>query len=217
MELMAGTAVTKLIPTLSQADRDHIGTHILGLCFREVAQFRFMQTDPNWTNFLWNATDRKIELLDFGATRAFPKAFIATYTDLLKSAAANDRKKLVELSIKLGYLTGLETPAMTDAHITSILTLAEPFSKAAPDLYDFRDQTVTDRVKAQIPLMIRERLSPPPEETYSLHRKLSGAFLLCARLGSRVECRKIFEEALEGDVVAEGELGVGEFEGVDRM
>ena len=80
MELMSGIAVTKLIPTLSQEDRDYIGTHILALCFREVAQFRFMQTDPNWTNFLWNAQDRKIELLDFGASRAFPRKFIEKYT-----------------------------------------------------------------------------------------------------------------------------------------
>lgn len=79
----------------------------------------------------------------------------------------------------------------------SILTLAEPFAKTAPEVYDFRDQTVTDRVREFIPLMIRERLTPPPEETYSLHRKLSGAFLMCARLGSRVPCRGIFEEVLE--------------------
>jgi len=45
--------------------------------------------------------------------------------------------------------------------------------------------------------MIRERLTPPPEETYSLHRKLSGAFLLCARLGSRVRCRELFENSMK--------------------
>ena len=100
------------------------------------------------------------------------------------------------MSIKLGYLTGLESEAMTKAHVSSILALAEPFSINAPEIYDFNNQTVTERVKAQIPLMIRERLAPPPEETYSLHRKLSGAFLLCARLGSRVPCRKIFDEAI---------------------
>jgi len=40
-------------------------------------------------------------------------------------------------------------------------------------------------------------LAPPPEETYSLHRKLSGAFLLCARLGSRVRTRELFADAVE--------------------
>ncbi|KAI5854626.1 ABC1 family-domain-containing protein [Tricharina praecox] len=196
MEMMQGVAVTKTIKNLSQEERDFIGTQILGLCFREVARYRFMQTDPNWTNFLWNAADKKIELLDFGASREFSADFTALYTSILRAASRKDLSALRTLSVQLGYLTGLESSAMTQAHVTSILTLAEPFSKDAPEIYDFSQQTVTDRVKEQIPLMIRERLAPPPEETYSLHRKLSGAFLLCARLGSRVRCREIFEEAV---------------------
>ena len=85
---------------------------------------------------------------------------------------------------------------MVDAHLSSMTTLAEPFMLSSPDLYDFSNQTITDRVRALIPLMIRERLAPPPEETYSLHRKLSGAFLLCARLGSAVPCKQLFADAV---------------------
>jgi aarF domain-containing kinase len=86
---------------------------------------------------------------------------------------------------------------MVDAHVSSILTLAEPFMDSSPDVYDFQDQTITDRVRDLIPVMIRGRLAPPPEETYSLHRKLSGAFLLCARLGSKVRCKELFKDAME--------------------
>jgi aarF domain-containing kinase len=85
---------------------------------------------------------------------------------------------------------------MLDAHIMSILTLAEPFRDSSPEVYDFKEQTITERVKSLIPVMVQERLAPPPEETYSLHRKLSGAFLLCARLGSRVRCRDMFQHAM---------------------
>jgi aarF domain-containing kinase len=46
--------------------------------------------------------------------------------------------------------------------------------------------------------MLRERLTPPPVETYSLNRKLSGSFLLCARLGSRVDAMAIWREATRG-------------------
>lgn len=197
MERMRGVSVTRALPSLTQPDRDFIGTHILGLCFRELAVFRFMQTDPNWTNFLWDPVDRRIELLDFGASREYSAPFVDTYTATLRAAAQGDVARVRTLSQELGYLTGLESEVMTRAHIDSIMTLAEPFSGTAPEIYDFRDQTVTERVRAQIPLMIRERLSPPPEETYSLHRKLSGAFLLCARLGARVPCRRIFDEAFE--------------------
>lgn len=196
MDFLPGSAVTR-IATFTQRQKDWIGTQLLRLCLREITEFRFMQTDPNWTNFLYNAASDKLELLDFGASREFPRAFVDHYVHLLAAASRSDRAKVKQLSEDLGYLTGLESKAMLDAHIGSVLTLAEPFLDSAPEVYDFHDQTITERVKGFIPVMLKERLAPPPEETYSLHRKLSGAFLLCARLGSRVRCRDLFQEALE--------------------
>ncbi|PVI03462.1 ubiquinone biosynthesis protein coq-8 [Periconia macrospinosa] len=195
-EFVTGTGVAKL-PSLSQEKRDWIGTQILRLSLREIVEFKFMQTDPNWTNFLYNEKDHKIELLDFGASRAYPDEFVDPYVNILIAASKNDKTAIRDLSIKLGYLTGAESSTMVDAHVQSVLTLAEPFSSNGPEVYDFRDQTITDRVRSLIPVMVNERLAPPPEETYSLHRKLSGAFLLCARLGSRVPCRELFENAIE--------------------
>lgn len=195
MERMDGVAVTK-IQNFTQAQKDWIGTQILRLCLREITEFKFMQTDPNWTNFLYNASTNKLELLDFGASREFPDQFVDLYIRNLDAASRQDRNACRDFSIQLGYLTGYESKAMLNAHIDSVMTLAEPFMDYAPDVYDFEDQTITDRVRALIPVMLRERLAPPPEETYSLHRKLSGAFLLCARLGSRVKCKELFEHAL---------------------
>ncbi|KAK3366033.1 nuclear protein Es2-domain-containing protein [Lasiosphaeria ovina] len=195
MEFMDGVGVTR-VKSFTQEQRDWIGTQILRLCLREITEFKFMQTDPNWTNFLYNAERNTLELLDFGASREYPDEFIVRYVQLLEAASRSDREQVKTLSEQLGYLTGHESRAMLDAHITSVTTLAEPFLQSAPELYDFQDQTITERVKAQIPVMIHERLAPPPEETYSLHRKLSGAFLLCARLGSKVRCRELFEQAL---------------------
>lgn len=195
-EFMVGTAVTKM-NDLSQHDRDWVGTQILRLCLRELMEWQFMQTDPNWTNFLYNRESQKLELLDFGASRGFPMKFVDPYVNLLIAASKNDRQRCWDLSIELGYLTGQEGKDMVKAHVDSIMTLAEPFVENAPEVYDFEDQTITDRVRANIGLMLQERLAPPPEETYSLHRKLSGAFLLCARLKSKVRAREMFADAVE--------------------
>ena len=198
MSRLGGVPATR-ITDLTQQEKDHIGEEILRLSLREIAQFRFMQTDPNWSNFLWNRETGKIELLDFGACRAYPEEFVQTYVALLRAARRRDKAACEKLSIQLGYLTGLESSQMTNAHVQSMLILAEPFIGGAEEdeRYDFGSQTITERVKSLIPLMVRERLTPPPEETYSLHRKLSGAFLLCARLGSKVRCARVFEQEME--------------------
>jgi len=84
---------------------------------------------------------------------------------------------------------------MIDAHTEAVMILGEPFAK--DEVFDFRKQNISDRVQKLIPIMLRHRLKPPPDESYSLHRKLSGAFLLCAKLGAKINCKKIFDESLE--------------------
>ena len=37
-----------------------ISLRILGLCLRELFQFRLMQTDPNWSNFYYNEDNNKV-------------------------------------------------------------------------------------------------------------------------------------------------------------
>lgn len=83
---------------------------------------------------------------------------------------------------------------MEEAHVDSVMILGEAF-KEGGDLYDFGHQDISPRVQKMISVMLEHRLCPPPEEVYSLHRKLSGVFLLCTKLKSRVDCTSIFEEA----------------------
>ncbi|KAK4046363.1 hypothetical protein OIO90_006585 [Microbotryomycetes sp. JL221] len=182
----------------SQERRDWIGATVLELCLRELFQFRMMQTDPNWSNFLYNEKLNKIELIDFGATRHYSVEFINNYKALLTASVAKDRNECVRLSRELGYFTGEENELMINAHLASLFALAVPFSKDAPSPFPFGElgPQITSQVRAQIPIMLKHRLSPPPAETYSLNRKLSGAFLLCERLGSRVDAEGLLQDIM---------------------
>ncbi|BGP35213.1 hypothetical protein JCM10296v2_007045 [Rhodotorula toruloides] len=193
---------------LDQATRDEIGTRVMQLCMYELFDFRFMQTDPNWSNFLYNPRTRKaattpdildmpqLELVDFGATREYSADFMRVYGDLLDAAIAENRDEAIQLSQELGYLTGEEGTAMVDAHLESLFALATPFRDSAPPPFPFGTlgPPITARIRQQIPIMLKHRLKPPPEETYSLNRKLSGAFLLCERLDSHVPVGKLYRE-----------------------
>ena len=83
---------------------------------------------------------------------------------------------------------------MLSAHLASLYALATPFRPSSPNPFPFGDlgPPITASIRAQIPIMLKHRLTPPPQETYSLNRKLSGAFLLCERLESRVAASVIF-------------------------
>ncbi|KAL3230084.1 hypothetical protein RNJ44_01447 [Nakaseomyces bracarensis] len=193
MSRMEGTEIMHLKEEQNtQEIKNFISENIMRLCLEEIAVFEYMQTDPNWANFLYNGKTGKIELLDFGASRPFPSEFIDKYRKLLTYATRDDREGAYQMSKELGYLTGLESQAMKDAHVDSVMTLGEPFRGSIDQAFDFSNQTVSDRIRGNIGLMVNERLCPPPEETYSLHRKFSGIFLLCARMGASVHCAELF-------------------------
>lgn len=48
--------------------------------------------------------------------------------------------------------------------------------------------------------------SPPPEEVYTLHRKLAGAYMLCIKLGAVVRCRDMLEDIVANHVFEDGLL-----------
>ena len=125
--------------------------------FRELFLHRYMQTDPNWANFLFNPETNKIGLLDFGATREFGVDFVNTYFKIIDAAARKDRESVLKWSREIGFLTGSESKAMNEAHVNSVMLLAVPFHNDA--IFDFGKQTITQEIQVAWDFLFHQKCS----------------------------------------------------------
>ncbi|KAL6223320.1 hypothetical protein ACLB2K_006707 [Fragaria x ananassa] len=193
-EFVSGIPIDK-VALLNQETRNYVGRKLLELTLKELFVFRFMQTDPNWSNFLYDEATNTINLIDFGAARDYPKTFVDDYLRMVVACANGDRYTVIEMSKRLGFLAGMESEVMLEAHVQAGFVVGLPFAK--PGGYDFRTSNITQSISNLGATMLQHRLTPPPDEAYSLHRKLAGAFLACIKLGAVVPCRELLLEVYE--------------------
>ena len=73
------------------------------------------------------------------------------------------------------------------------MVVGEPFVSHEP--FNFAESKMTQRIGQYGGVFMKYRLTPPPTEAYSLHRKLAGAFLLCIKLKAVIPCRDLLEDA----------------------
>jgi hypothetical protein len=64
MEWIPGMPLSEAIH-LDQTAKDRIGDLVFKLCLMELFQFKFMQTDPNWTNFLYDQSSKKVNFISY--------------------------------------------------------------------------------------------------------------------------------------------------------
>jgi hypothetical protein len=108
---------------------------------------------------------------------------------------------------------------MMDAHVAAGAAVGTPFGTEG--IYDFgAHNRLTRRVSQLGVTMLQHRLTAPPPEAYSLHRRLSGSFLVNMKLRARVPCKELFDEICEGYSFDDGgwerDLGEGKFVPDDR-
>jgi aarF domain-containing kinase len=142
---------------LDQEERNRIGRTILYLTMQELFEWRLMQTDPNWGNFLYDVGTGTTTLIDFGATREFPKSFVDGYLRIVWASANQDEEILMSQSRKMGFLTGEENDIMLNAHKLSGFTVGEPFWYDEP--FDFQGSHISTRMGEHTSVFLRHRLT----------------------------------------------------------
>lgn len=188
MDFAPGDPIESLAQAgVPQARRDAAGRTLERLVLRELFEFRFMQTDPNFANYFLEPGSDRIVLLDFGSTRELPAELVQRYARIVRATMAGDRDAVRSAAAEIGYLPEGEREDRARGVVDLIFVICEPFRH--PRAYDFGRSTLPSRVRdLGLDLAFRRGfLRAPPPETVFLHRKLVGSFLLCARLRARVD------------------------------
>lgn len=203
-EFVSGVPIDHLA-SAPQDIRNRVATDMMVLTVRELFVYKFQQSDPNWSNYLYDAKTSMINLIDFGAAREYSNKFLHGYLSLIHACAKEDREAILRWSKELGFLTGEETQEMIAAHVAASMAVGEPFRSDEP--FDFASCDIPKRTAEFGKVMLNYRLTPPPKEAYSLHRRLSGAFLLCTKLKATVNAKQILADIAD-EVDVSGSLHI---------
>lgn len=192
MDFVDGDPIESLgEPGVSPSRRDAAGRVLERLVFRELFEFRFMQTDPNFANYRIDPATDRIGLLDFGSTREIDSGLAAQYATICRAILAGDRAAVRAAAVEIGYLRPGESEARVAGVVDLLLLVCEPLRRPGP--YDFGRSHLPARVRdLGMDLAFRRGfLRAPPPATIFLHRKLLGSFLLCARIRARVDVHEL--------------------------
>lgn len=196
MDFIPGAPIDTL-ESADQATRDTAMGALLGLVLRELFEFGFMQTDPNFANYRWQADTGRVVLLDFGAARPVPEATTAAYRRLMHAGLAEDPAALKAALLEVGFVSPVTLERHAPAFDAMIAVLIQHLGR--PGLFEFADRSFVAEVRRSVETVAADRAAwhIPPAETLFVQRKVSGTALLAVRMAARLPLREMVARAVD--------------------
>jgi predicted unusual protein kinase regulating ubiquinone biosynthesis (AarF/ABC1/UbiB family) len=182
---------------VSQQERNNIGRDLQQLLFRELFEFRTMQSDPNFANYLYQPAEGRIVLLDFGSTITFDKVFTDNYAGIASAIIEGDVDASRHYAQELGYLASTGSDEYAERLLEILQLICEPIHTRG--IYDFGNSDMFSKARdigMELFLNGSDNYVIPPPQTNFLHRKLMGAFMLNTRIGARIDVQELIRPYL---------------------
>lgn len=165
----------------------------LVLC--ELFDYKFMQSDPNYANYLYKEDTKQLVLLDFGACQDISESASQSY---LAMATAMSRRKKDDMLRALLELNLLDE-SVDDLSVNIVLDACYLASESLQsNVYNFKEAMVVKRLKDITQPLIDNKtvLSVPNFDVAMINRKVSGTVLLANKVGCDVRLEKLLQPYL---------------------
>jgi len=175
-----------------QSQRSFVAEQLINLFFKEMFEFKLIQTDPNFANFHYQTETQKIVLFDFGATREISTELSSAYLALFKAGSDNSREGVLKAASQIGYFKDDIMDNYKNNVIDLFLMACEPLRHDGE--FDFKHSQLALKIKdAGLALSAQsQQWHTPPVDALFIHRKLAGLYLIAARLGAKIDVRALF-------------------------
>jgi aarF domain-containing kinase len=153
----------------------------------------FVQTDPNFGNFLIRPSTGELIVLDFGAMKRYPTVFVQNYKQLLRLIREGDPAKIIAFTEAMKLMDPRESQECKDAFVAMLKMSLEPFADENQP-FDFGSSVYSsDMRKSSLHFTKLIRYSAPPHQILFLHRKLSGIFRLLQSMKVKIPLQDYWE------------------------
>ena len=192
MDFVQGVAIESR-EHAAQQERNAIMQALFELLFKEMFEFKLVQTDPNFANYQYNPQTQQVVLLDFGATRHYSDLISKGYLKLIRGAIANNPAEIEAAAMQIGFFSETILPQQKDAVIELFQQACEPIVFTGE--FDFGQSDLPARIKDKGMALSMELdyWHTPPADALFFHRKLGGLYLLAAKLKAQVNVLEAFK------------------------
>ncbi len=197
------------VQNLSQEDRNFIAKNFLELYFRELFEFKFVQTDPHLGNYgvrINESGRHQLVLYDYGAVKEIPNDFFNAYKNIIIGSLKQDRSTLLDGAMTLNLIKDGDPEELVNQYIKLCFMITEPFwqgdfsSPKCPTNFDvhgnynFVESDLPKRIAtAAKNIILGFNFRTPPKELIFLDRKMGGTFTVLSTLKANIRGRDIFD------------------------